>query len=295
VAQNNKTPSLGKMLSDHAIRLTRRLGQHLLVNDHYLQTVIDNSDLSNVTLVLEIGPGPGNLTKLLLDKCNKLVSVELDLRFCEYLRQKLHDRVNFTLIEKDIINSGSLDNEVIDIVREAGSWGLSANLPYNVASIILVESLYLDVPPKYICVMIQKEVAQRLAEKVGSDHYGVLSVLAQALAEVKIVAVVPPGAFLPPPKVQSAIVKLTYKNELADRITSKDFFRRMVSRLFRHRRKTLRGGWVKMLPDDQQPIVEKILAELNIDLVRRAETLSVDEFILLSNQLTASKIDIDLA
>ncbi len=291
MTQNDKAQSLGKMLSDRAIRLTRRLGQHLLVNDHYLQTVIENSDLSEVNLVLEIGPGPGNLTKLLLDKCNKLVSVELDSRFCEYLRLNLHDRANFHLIEKDIIKSGTLDNEVINIVREAGSWGLSANLPYKVASIILVESLYMDVPPKYICVMIQKEVAQRLAGKVGSDHYGVLSVLAQAVAEVKIVTVVPPGAFLPPPKVQSAIVKLTYKKDLADRIASKDFFRGMVSRLFRHRRKTLRGGWVKMLPEDQQDTAEQILAELHIDPVRRAETLSVDEFILLANRLTESKID----
>jgi len=295
VTQNNKAHSLGKMLSDHAIRLTRRLGQHLLVNDHYLQTVIENSNLSEVKLVLEIGPGPGNLTTLLLDKCNRLVSVELDPRFCEYLRHNFHDRANFTLIEKDIIKGGSLDNEVINIVHEAGSWGLSANLPYNVASIILVDALYLTVPPKYMCVMIQKEVAQRLAGKVGSDHYGILSVLAQAVAEVKIVTVVPPGAFLPPPKVQSAIVKLTYKKELADRIASKDFFRRMVSRLFRHRRKTLRGGWLKMLPDDQQNTVEQILSDLKIDPVRRAETLGVDEFILLANRLTGAKVDIEPA
>jgi 16S rRNA (adenine1518-N6/adenine1519-N6)-dimethyltransferase len=256
------------------------------VNTHYLQTVIDNSDIDSVDLVLEVGPGPGNLTELLVAKAKQVLSVELDKRFCELLRRKFHDSVTFELHECDILASGLLNRVISDRLRQVGRWGLSANLPYNVASVLIIESLFMDTPPVYICVMIQKEVAQRIASPVNSEHYGVLSVLIQAMAEVKIVASVPPGAFLPPPKVHSAIVQIVYKPELAARIVQPAFFRQLVSRLFRHRRKTLRGGWIKMQSAEAQPTIEKALIEMNIDSIRRPETLSVEEFIILSNRLT---------
>jgi 16S rRNA (adenine1518-N6/adenine1519-N6)-dimethyltransferase len=281
------------VLSERSIRLTRRLGQHLLVDQHYLQTVIDHSDFAAVDLVLEVGPGPGNLTERLIERANRVISVELDQRFCEILRQKFYDRETFTLMEKSILAGGKLDPEVVASVCEAERWGLSANLPYNVGSIVMVESLYLSCPPAYMCVMIQKEVARRLAGEPGSKDYGVLSVLAQALAEVKIVTSVPPGAFLPPPKVHSAIVQFIYRPELAARVASKGYFRQAVSRLFRHRRKTLRGGWVKMLEKDQQGLVESILTDLEIDMSRRAETLSVGEFVALANRLFEAGIVVD--
>jgi 16S rRNA (adenine1518-N6/adenine1519-N6)-dimethyltransferase len=285
VTQSDKDQTLGKILSNHSIRLTRRLGQHLLVNAHYLQTVIDNSDIDSVDLVLEVGPGPGNLTELLVAKAKRVLSVELDKRFCELLRRKFHDCGTFELHECDILTSGSLNPVISDQLRQAGRWGLSANLPYNVASVLIIESLFWDTPPVYICVMIQKEVAQRIASPADSKHYGVLSVLIQAWAEVKIVASVPPGAFLPPPKVHSAIIQIVYKPKLAARIVQPAFFRQFVSRLFRHRRKTLRGGWVKMQPVEAQSLIEKALTEMNIDSTRRPETLTVEEFIALSNRL----------
>jgi 16S rRNA (adenine1518-N6/adenine1519-N6)-dimethyltransferase len=122
----------------------------------------------------------------------------------------------------------------------------------------------------------------------------VLSVLIQAMAQVKIVASVPPGAFLPPPKVHSAIIQIVYKPEFAARITQPVFFRQLVSRVFRHRRKTLRGGWIKMQPAEAQPLIEKMLTEMQIDSIRRPETLSVEEFITLSNRLAeAGQIGLD--
>lgn len=288
VTQSDKDHTLGQILSNHAIRLTRRLGQHLLVNPHYLQTVLDHSALDAVDLVLEVGPGPGNLTELLVAKAKRVLSVELDKRFCVILRQKFHDCVTFELHECDILTSGLLNRVISDRLREAGRWGLSANLPYNVASVLIIESLFMDTPPVYICAMIQKEVAQRIVSPSDSKHYGVLSVLVQAMARVKIVASVPPGAFLPPPKVHSAIIQIVYQPELAARVAEPAFFRQLVSRLFRHRRKTLRGGWVKMQPIEAQPLIEKALTEMNIDSTRRPETLRVEEFIALSNRLAAA-------
>lgn len=288
MTQSNKDQSLGKILSHHSIRLTRRLGQHLLVNDHYLKTVIDHSDLDGVDLVLEVGPGPGNLTELLLSSGKKVVSVEIDKRFCEILRRKFHDCVNFELHECDILDTELHKRVISDPIGHIQKWGISANLPYNIASVLIVESLYAKMPPRYICVMIQKEVAQRIVSEAGGKAYGVLSVLVQGVAEAKIVASVPPGAFLPPPQVHSAIVQIIYKPECAVRIERPAFFRELVSRIFRHRRKTLRGGWVKMQPGEVQPVIEGVLADLGIDSSRRPETLSVEEFIALSNKLTAA-------
>ncbi len=137
-------------------------------------------------------------------------------------------------------------------------------------------------------VMIQKEVAARMAAKPGSKDYGVLSVLVQALSSVKIISYVPPGAFLPPPKVHSAIVKIAYNPEKETEIQSKTCFRELVSRLFRHRRKTLRGGWIRMLPEDQQVPAGQILNKLKIDPTRRPETLTVSDFVNLANQVFAA-------
>jgi 16S rRNA (adenine1518-N6/adenine1519-N6)-dimethyltransferase len=293
VTQSDKNQTLGKILSDRSIRLTRRLGQHLLVNTHYLQTVIDHSFLDEVDLVLEVGPGPGNLTELLISKAKGVVCAELDKRFCGILRQKFHDCVTFELHECDILTSGLHNRVILERIEQVQKWGLSANLPYNVASVLIVESLYLPTPPVYMCVMIQKEVAQRIVSAVDGKSYGVLSVLIQALAEAKIVASVPPGAFLPPPKVHSAIIQIVYRPELAARIHRPAFFRELVSRLFRHRRKTLRGGWVKMQSVEAQPLIEKALAELNIDSTRRPETLRVEEFISLANKLTDNTLGLE--
>ncbi|MFA5866261.1 MAG: 16S rRNA (adenine(1518)-N(6)/adenine(1519)-N(6))-dimethyltransferase RsmA [Phycisphaerae bacterium] len=263
------------------VKLTKRLGQHLLVDKGYLRKVIENSELDTVDQVLEVGPGTGNLTELLVEKTPNLIAVELDRRFCQLLTSEFRGKIQ--LVEDDILVKGSFNPLVAGMLRK--KWALVANLPYNVASVVMVDALYLDNPPQFMCVTIQKEVAQRMASKPNCKSYGVLSALVQALSEVKIISYVPPGAFLPPPRVHSAIVKITWRPELAGRIKSREDFRVLVSRLFRHRRKTLRGGWVRMLEEGQQKQADKALGELGIDSGRRPETLCVSEFIELSNKI----------
>jgi 16S rRNA (adenine1518-N6/adenine1519-N6)-dimethyltransferase len=262
------------------VKLTKHLGQHLLVDPGYLRKVIDNSELQDVDLVLEVGPGTGNLTELLIPAAKKVLAVELDRRFCELLRNKF--ATPFELFEGDILAAGDLNPGVLEKLPE--KWALVANLPYNVASPIMVEALYLPNPPKFMCVTIQKEVAQRMVAGPGTRTYGVLSVLIQALAEVKIVSHIPPGAFLPPPKVHSSIVKIVYAPEKAKTVADPAHFRKIASRIFQHRRKNLRGGWIKPLPADQQEKAAKALASLNIDPTRRPETLTVTDFVTLANQ-----------
>ncbi len=263
------------------VKLTKRLGQHLLVDPGYLHKIINNSDLQEVDLTLEVGPGTGNLTELLIPAAKKVLAVELDRRFCQILRDRFPPP--FQLFEGDIMAAGGLNPAVVKLLPE--KWALVANLPYNVASPVIIEALYLPNPPKFLCVTIQKEVAQRIAAHPDTKAYGVLSVLVQAANRAKIIATIPPGAFLPPPKVHSAIVKITRDPHQAEQIKSPGHFRQLVSRVFRHRRKTLRAGWVKLLPRDQQEKAAAALAELNIDPARRPETLTVPDFIALANAL----------
>jgi 16S rRNA (adenine1518-N6/adenine1519-N6)-dimethyltransferase len=263
------------------VRLTKRLGQHLLVDPTYLRKVAESADLSSVDLVLEIGPGTGNLTEFLVRSARKVLAVELDRRLYPALKSRFAD--HFQLFEGDILDRGRFNPAVADLLPE--NWALVANLPYNVASPVMIEALFLPNSPKFLCVTIQKEVARRLAAEPGGKTYGALSVLVQALADVKIVAYVPPGAFLPPPKVESAVVKMTWNPQRAGTIKDLGFFRDLVSRLFQHRRKTVRSGWLKMLPQDRQPQATRALANLHIDPIRRPETLTIDEFIALANGL----------
>ncbi len=262
------------------VQLTKRFGQHLLVDPGYLRKIIQAADLQSVDLVLEVGPGTGNLTELLVIEARKVLAVEVDARLWPALKSRFGD--NFSLFEGDILTEGQINPEVTRLLPE--NWALVANLPYNVASPVMVEALYLKNPPRFMCVTIQKEVAKRLAAGPGSRTYGILSVLIQAVSDTKIITCIPPGAFLPPPKVDSAVVKIIHQSAKSEKIKSFSFFRNLVGEVFRHRRKNLRGGWVKRLPEQEQSIATKALETLKIDPTRRPETLSVEEFVALANE-----------
>lgn len=263
------------------VKLTKRLGQHLLVDGTYLRKVAEGGDVGSMDLVLEVGPGTGNLTELLAGSAKRVLAVELDSRLYGGLKARFTDR--FELFEGDILAGGRINPAVV--ARLPARWALVANLPYNVAGPVMVEAFYLANPPKFMCVTIQREVAKRIAAAPGGKTYGVLSVLLQAVADVKILATVPPGAFLPPPKVESAIIRMTWNAERAAKIKDRESFRDLAGRLFQHRRKTLRGGWLRMLGETERSRVAAGLERLGIDPVRRPETLTVEEVVGLADIL----------
>jgi len=273
------------MVTRPNVQLTKRYGQHLLVDPGYLRKIANASDLKSVDLVLEVGPGTGNLTELLVEQSNKVMAVEVDSRLWPNLISRFGP--NFELFQGDILADGQINPAVVE--KLPSQWSLVANLPYNVASPVMVEALYLKNPPRFMCVTIQKEVAKRLVAGPGSRTYGILSILIQAVSDAKIIATIPPGAFLPPPKVDSAVVKMDYRPDLAEKIASYDFFRDLVGQIFRHRRKNIRGGWVKQLPETEQPSAMSVLEKLKIDPTRRPETLSVEEIVTLANELFQSR------
>ncbi len=271
------------------IKLAKSLGQHILADKQYLAKIIENCDFGDIEVILEVGPGPGNLTDLLLEQSKPVLAVELDKRFAEILSSAYSNNPNFKLFAGNILHKGHLNPEIMRELSRYKHWALISNLPYNVAGNVIVESLYCKPAVRFICATVQKEVALRLSSKPANKSYGPLSVIAQAVSSVRVIATIPPGAFVPPPKVQSSIVKIDYDEKLSENISDSKFFREFVHRLFRHRRKTLRAGWIKYLPEDIQQNAESICNELSIDMSLRAETLSVNQIIELAEKLKSLK------
>ena len=254
-------------------RAKKHLGQHFLVDQHYIARIVAAIRPEPDDLMVEIGPGPGALTRPLLDTLQHLHVVEFDRDMVARLQAELPaDR--FTIHQADALgfNFGALGTDL----RVVG------NLPYNISSPLLFHLAEFAAGIRDMTFMLQKEVVDRMAAAPGTPDYGRLSVMLQVRFAVAKLFTVPPGAFLPPPKVDSAIVRLVPLP--ADAVPYDDYrlFAEVVARAFGQRRKTLRNT-LKGLAGDAD------FASLGIDPVRRGETLSVAEFAALANHLGVAR------
>ena len=288
------TLPIAKLLARYGIRPTKRLGQHFLVDRRYLDKIVQTHELDDVKTILEVGPGPGNLTERLLQTGAGVLAVEVDARFVPLLNDRFAGGPDFTLCQIDILQSGELNPRVISTLQERWEegWALVSNLPYQVATTVIVEVMYLPIMPKVMCVTIQKEVARRLLGRPGSKDYSALTVLVQSFANVQLVCTVPAGAFWPRPAVDSATVKIVPKRETG--IKNPQYLRRMVNLMFRHRRKTLRSGFLKVLPEEQKLQAEKAFQQLGTDPSARAEQLEISDFIGLSNTMLEQGVNFSI-
>jgi 16S rRNA (adenine1518-N6/adenine1519-N6)-dimethyltransferase len=235
----------------------QKLGQHFLASSKTLGLIADAACGDGVGLAVEIGPGAGALTERLLARARRVVAIELDPLLTEHLRERWAGDPRIAIVEADALQV------------DWNSWGpgvLVGNLPYYVATAII--SRYLRTPGDLThgIFLIQKEVAERITAAPGNRDYGYFSVECQFLASVEYLTTVPPGAFRPAPKVDSAVVRLTPR---PDRQRTQEFLR-FVSVCFRQKRKTLRNNLAGLYPREALDAVP--------GLGRRAEELSVDEF-----------------
>lgn len=249
------------------VRPKRSLGQHFLTDLNIARRIADTVDAAPGLPILEVGPGTGVLTQFLLPKGRPLQAVELDRESVAYLRAHFP---TLPLIEGDFLR--------LDLTELPAPFVLTGNYPYNISSQIFFKMLaHRDRIP--LCTgMIQREVAERLASPPGCKAYGVLSVFVQAWYDVRLLAIVPPTAFAPPPKVQSAVVSLT-RNTRTHLPCDATLFRRLVKQVFSQRRKMLRVSLRQVL-DGQQPLPQLFPSEI---LVKRPEQLSVQDFVDLTN------------
>lgn len=246
----------------------QKLGQHFLIKGKTLDRIAKVACGDHAPLVIEIGPGRGALTERLLAHADRVAAIELDASLAAYLRQRWSEEPRLEILEANALQ--------VDWSR----WGegvLAGNLPYYIATPLI--SRYVREPGslRQAVFLIQKEVAERITAPPGGREYGYLSVECQFFAQTEYLFSVPPGAFQPPPKVESAVIRLTPRPTRA--VDDAESFLAFASACFRQKRKTLRNNLAGVYPAEAY--------ESRPELSRRAETLSVAEFVELYRAITA--------
>jgi 16S rRNA (adenine1518-N6/adenine1519-N6)-dimethyltransferase len=266
-------PDARILLEKYDLRAKKQFGQNFLISERALRAIADATVTSDEDWIVEIGAGLGTLTAQLVERvtAGKVIAVEMDPDMVRVLRAEL----------------GSVDNleiEQVDAMRYdlkmVGKWRgdkiiVCGNLPYHIASQLMFRVIDAREVVKHCVVMIQKEMADRLVAAPGTKEYGAIGVMLRTYADITTVIKVPAGSFLPPPKIDSTVIKLTPLAQPRTPIANEKHYSKVVHAGFGQRRKTLRNALKALWPDDQ---VDAALAATKIDGIRRGETLDIAEF-----------------
>jgi 16S rRNA (adenine1518-N6/adenine1519-N6)-dimethyltransferase len=263
------TLPIRERLRQLGVQPRKALGQHFLHDPKVVQRIADLADLTRDDLVVEIGPGLGVLTHELAARAGKVIAIELDTRLAEYLRGQFRDS-NVHVVHGDAL---AVDYRCLTSGRP---YVVVANLPYSVATALIERLLTGEHPPERLIVMVQREVAERLAAR--PPDAASLSVIAQLYATPRIAFRVGAGAFVPPPKVESAVVVLERRPHIPLPRDERDRFSRLVRAGFAQRRKRLGNALAAGLGVRKED-VEAALRARGIDPSRRAETLELEEWL----------------
>ncbi len=299
-----KLTEMRDLLATRGIQLTKSLGQNFLHDANQLRRIIEAAELKKTDQILEIGPGLGPLTELLLERAGKVLAIEKDARLvavlCERFKCNSEGRVTRAPNSANAKDQGLsafvppkfvlLHDDALDFLkrepRDWSNWKLVANLPYSVASPILVELAQSSRPPERMVATLQLEVAQRLMAQADDDDYGVLTLLIQLEYEPRDWFKIPPGCFFPAPDVDSACVVLQRRQPPLLPEADRGTFRKIVKRAFSQRRKMM----LKLLKQDwPEQKLKQVFQELRISPQERAEKLTLEQFVAFTKTLAREK------
>ncbi len=274
------------LLAEHGFHFSKAKGQNFLVAGWVPQRIAEDAGVDDTAGVLEIGPGIGPLTQQLALRAKKVCAVELDKRLAPILEKTVGDFQNLEILWDDILNQ---DIPALVAQKFPGLRPMAcANLPYYITSPILTALLEAECFES-VTVMVQKEVAQRIAAKPGSADYSAFTVFCQYYAEPEILFDVPAGCFLPQPKVTSAVIQLKVRKELPWDIADKATFFRAVRASFAMRRKTLQNGLASGFPELGKAGAAEVLTACGLSPSVRGETLDIDAFARIANEIYRRK------
>ena len=271
-----------EVVNKHNFKFSKSLGQNFLIDDNVIDRILEGARLSETDRIIEVGPGIGTLTREIGKVAENVVAIEIDKTLIPILKETLADLDNVEVVNEDIlkVDVQGLINEKLN----GGPVKLVANLPYYITTPIVMKFLEEDIPVTDIVVMVQKEVADRMNAKPSTKDYGALSVAVQYYCDTEIVAKAPRHMFVPQPNVDSIVIGLHVRDEKKYVVDNEDIFFKTVKASFGQRRKNLLNslGGLGFLSKDQ---IREALQAANIDEKRRGETLSIDEFANLSNEI----------
>jgi len=258
-----------QILASANARPRHRFGQNFMIDVNFVRLIAQTAQLSVDDQVIEIGPGTGTLTEELLARAGRVLAVEIDRDLAGLLRERFAENPRFQLIEGDALaGKHAINSRLLEVIQSANADGrgikLVANLPYNIASPLVIDLLRAGV--KELIFTVQKEVAQRLGARVGHEEYGPLSVMAQMLSRVWVLRTIPPQVFWPTPKIESALVRMTAEDQLGLHAGP---FGRFVHQLYSARRKMVRKTLSALVED-----ADALLRKLELDGDVRPENLS---------------------
>lgn len=272
-------------IKKYGFTFKKSLGQNFIIDPNILDKIVEKADLDKDTGVIEIGPGIGALTQKLAESAGKVVAIEIDQRLIPILNESLAENDNVVVINGDILKL-PLDRIIEEQLDGYKAIKVVANLPYYITTPIIMKLLEDKLKLGLIMVMIQKEVAERISAAPGSKDYGSLTLAIEYYAKADIAFSVPRKVFLPEPNVDSAVLQLQIRDNPPYKADDEEFLFKVIRASFAQRRKTIYNNLTNnLVGKDQKEEVLRILELLNIDQKRRAETLTLKEFVELSNYL----------
>ncbi|HOV25624.1 MAG TPA: 16S rRNA (adenine(1518)-N(6)/adenine(1519)-N(6))-dimethyltransferase RsmA [Pseudobacteroides sp.] len=276
-----------ELIQKYDIRMTKSLGQNFLVDDNIIEKIVKMADVDEKDIVIEVGPGIGNMTRRLAAKAGRLIAVEIDKHLIPPLEEVLKDYPNSLLINKDILKI-SLEEVIREEKEKAPGTErvkIVANLPYYITTPIIMKFLEENPGIDSMVFMIQKEVAERIVASPGGKDYGALSVAVQYYSKPERLFDVSPNCFVPKPEVDSTVIRMNIFKEPAVKLISRDMFFSTVKASFGQRRKTLLNALSNSSKFGRsKEEIRQILIGLGIDENARGETLTINQFAQISNE-----------
>ena len=275
------------VLERHGFTFKKSFGQNFLTDTNILQKIVDTAEIDKNVNVIEIGPGIGALTEFLAENAAEVMAFEIDERLVPILEDTLRDHDNIKVINEDVLKA-DLQTRVKEFKNPNLPIKVVANLPYYITTPILMHLIESKIPFAEFVVMMQKEVADRISAEPNTKAYGSLSIAVQYYMTAKVAFVVPRTVFVPAPNIDSAILKMTRREQPLVEVKDEDFFFRVSKISFVHRRKTLWNNLTSHFgkSEEVKTKLEQALGNANIKPSIRGEALSIPDFARLSDALS---------
>ena len=276
------------ILRRHDFNFKKKFGRNFLTDHNILTKITQTAELSKEVNVIEIGPGIGSLTQYLLEEAAEVMAFEIDKSLIPILEETMAPYDNFTLVSADILKVDLL-SEIQKFKNPNLPIKVVANLPYYITTPILMHLIESKIPFSEFVVMMQKEVADRIAASPKTKAYGSLSIAVQYYMEASVAFIVPRTVFIPAPNVDSAILKMVRREAPLVEVEDEEWFFKTMHSSFVHRRKTLMNNLQAAFGKESKPEIEKLLAQAEISPTIRGEALSIEEFAKLADALLPLK------
>jgi len=274
------------ILAEEGFRIKKHFGQNFLVDKNMLEKIVHESGISERTDVIEIGPGFGALTEILLSHSQRVLAYEIDKELIPILHKNFAGEKKLTLINQDILDV-DIDRDIEKYLPDSTEVVVLANLPYYITTPILMRFLETSKKVSKLVIMMQKEVADRVTSRPDTKDYNALSVVINYRAETKVLFLVPRTVFIPAPNVDSAVVMIRVRAEIECKPADEELFFAFVHACFTQRRKTLVNNLRQAYPNWDRSELENLLAENGLNVNIRAEALDIADFLRLANGVMA--------